>query len=66
MSSILIKNAYIVSMVSPISKADVYIENGRIKEIGIIQWLKRIGVNDESVSNYKFGNGDFFNLHFYL
>ncbi len=36
MSSILIKNAYIVSMVSPISKADVYIENGRIKEIGII------------------------------
>lgn len=36
MSSILIKNAYIVSMVSPISKADVLIEEGRIKEIGII------------------------------
>lgn len=36
MSSILIKNAYIVSMVSPISKADVYIEDDRIKEIGII------------------------------
>ncbi|MBO5142214.1 MAG: amidohydrolase [Clostridia bacterium] len=36
MSSILIKNAYIVSMVSPISKADLYIEDGLIKEIGII------------------------------
>lgn len=36
MSSILIKNAYIVSMVSPISKADLYIEDGIIKEIGII------------------------------
>lgn len=36
MSSILIKNAYIVSMVSPISKADVLVENGIIKEIGII------------------------------
>ena len=32
----------------------------------VLQWLKRIGVNDESISNYKFGNGDFFNLHFYL
>ena len=36
MSSILIKNAYIVSMVSPISKADLLIEDGIIKEIGII------------------------------
>ena len=36
MSSILIKNAYIVSMVSPISKADVWIEDGIIKEIGIL------------------------------
>ncbi len=36
MSSILIKNAYIVSMVSPISKADLYVQDGRIKEIGII------------------------------
>ena len=37
MSSILIKNAYIVSMVSPISKADLFIEDGKIKEIGIIE-----------------------------
>jgi len=36
MASILIKNAYIVSMVSPISKADLLIEDGLIKEIGII------------------------------
>lgn len=36
MSSILIKNAYIVSMVSPISKADLLIEDNRISEIGII------------------------------
>ena len=36
MSSILIKNAYIVSMVSPISKADLLVEDGYIKEIGII------------------------------
>lgn len=36
MSSILIKNAYIVSMVSPISKADLLVEDGVIKEIGII------------------------------
>jgi len=36
MASILIKNAYIVSMVSPISKADLLIEDGEIKEIGII------------------------------
>ena len=36
MSSILIKNAYIVTMVSPISKADLLIEDGIIKEIGII------------------------------
>lgn len=37
MSSILIKNAYIVSMVSPISKADLLIENDKIVEIGIIE-----------------------------
>lgn len=36
MSSILIKNAYIVSMTSPISKADLLIEDNRISEIGII------------------------------
>lgn len=36
MSSILIKNAYIASMVSPISKADLLIEGNRISEIGII------------------------------
>ena len=36
MASILIKNAYIVSMVSPISKADLLIEDNIIKEIGII------------------------------
>lgn len=36
MSSILIKNAYIVTMVSPISKADLLIENGIITEIGMI------------------------------
>lgn len=34
--SILIKNAYIVTMVSPVSKADLYIEGNRITEIGII------------------------------
>lgn len=34
--SILIKNAYIVTMVSPVSKADLYIEGNRIAEIGII------------------------------
>lgn len=38
MASILIKNAYIVSMVSPISKADLLIEDGLIKEIGIIDY----------------------------
>ncbi|MBR4110078.1 MAG: amidohydrolase [Clostridia bacterium] len=37
MSSILIKNAYIVNMVSPISKADLLIEDNRIVEIGIIE-----------------------------
>lgn len=37
MSSILIKNAYIVSMVSPISKADLLIEDDKIVEIGIIE-----------------------------
>ena len=36
MKSILIKNAYIASMVSPISKADLLIEDNRITEIGII------------------------------
>ena len=37
MSSILIKNAYIVNMVSPISKADLLIEDNRIVEIGIVE-----------------------------
>lgn len=37
MSSILIKNAYIVSMVSPISKADLLIEDDKVVEIGIIE-----------------------------
>lgn len=37
MSSILIKNAYIASMVSPISKADLLIIDNRIAEIGIIE-----------------------------
>lgn len=36
MSSTLIKNAYIVSMAGPISKADLLIEDDRIMEIGII------------------------------
>lgn len=36
MSSTLIKNAYIVSMAGPISKADLLIEDDRILEIGII------------------------------
>ncbi len=36
MSSILIKNAYILSMVSQISKADLLIEDDKIVEIGII------------------------------
>lgn len=36
MSTKLIKNAYIVPITSPISKADLLIENDRIKEIGII------------------------------
>ena len=36
MKSILIKNAYIASMTSPISKADLLIEDNRITEIGII------------------------------
>lgn len=37
MASILIKNAYIVSMVSPISKADILVKDGRIQEIGMIE-----------------------------
>lgn len=36
MSSTLIKNAYIVSMAGPISKADLLIEDDRIMEVGII------------------------------
>lgn len=33
---ILIKNGYVVSMVSDIKKADILIEDDRIKKIGII------------------------------
>lgn len=37
MATILIKNAYIVSMTSPISKADLLVKDGIICEIGIIE-----------------------------
>lgn len=37
MASILIKNAYIVSMVSPISKADILVKDNKIQEIGMIE-----------------------------